>query len=73
MESALLRLLSSFLSVYKHGRHRQLLFLIGLFKKIFSSETSWPYVPKLGRMHLWKVLYKAYPLTNMATTGNFCF
>jgi hypothetical protein len=42
---------------------------------IFTSENPQPNELKLGRKHLWKIIYKYYsfrpdPLTNIAAAGN---
>jgi hypothetical protein len=44
-------------SIHLTKRFQRRRFLKIDFLKIFSSETAWPNEPKLGREHLWKVLY----------------
>ena len=52
-----IKLLISSRSINKHGHHRQFLFLIGRFLKIFYSETAWPNGPKASMEGpLWELL-----------------
>jgi hypothetical protein len=70
--------LYSIVAFYQVSVHLVKWFQRRRFLEIDQSETRIAIEPKLGRKHLWKVLYAECSfrpdlLTNMATTGNSCF
>jgi hypothetical protein len=70
------RVLISFRSMYKHDHHRQLLFLIGRFLRIFSSETVSQMIRNLvGSIYARSSIKIAHsvPIRYMATTGDSFF
>ena len=70
------RVLISFRSMYKHGHHRQLLFLIGRFLRIFSSETVSQMIRNLvGSIYARSSIKIAHsvPIRYMATIGDSFF